>query len=215
MKDYLIYISKYLGIALIAGSVVHAGTLSEDMNRYIIIGVVGLVLFLAGEVLEELSEGGKLKIRLLVLATLLSLATGFMSGGVQHYLENPEYAGGILGIGAFVGYVTFTLKSGKKLGILSTVFTLAFSVAVFFGSVSAVKYLGIGEEAHGHSESASDSHGGAMMGEAQEKMMGGMMGEGKEKMMGDMMGDKMQDSEGKTSEKPNKDDHVDKKPHKK
>ncbi|MDI9348743.1 MAG: hypothetical protein QM537_01925 [Candidatus Symbiobacter sp.] len=202
MKEYLIYVSKYLGIALIAGSVVHAGTLSEDMNRYIIIGIVGLVLFLVGEVLEELSGGNGLKIRLLVLATLLSLATGFMSGGVQHYLENPGYAGGILGIGLIVGYVSFMLKSGKKLGVLSTVLTLAFSVAIFFGSINAVKYLDIGGSSHSHSESASEPHHSAMTDEDQDQ----------DKMTHEMSDDKTPDAH--NAEKGHANDHVDKKPHK-
>ena len=157
MKEYIIYVAKYLGIALIAGSVVHAGTLTEDMTRYILIGVAGLALFLVGEILEEMASGDKINLRIFALATLLSLATGFMSGGVQHYLENPSYAGAILGIGILVSYVTFILKSGKKFTKLSVVATVIVSLAMYFGSSQAVKFLGI-EGGTNHHAGESGSH---------------------------------------------------------
>ncbi|MCX8507123.1 MAG: hypothetical protein ORN98_11005 [Alphaproteobacteria bacterium] len=158
MKEYIIYVAKYLGIALIAGSVVHAGTLTEDMTRYILIGVAGLALFLVGEVLEEMASGDKINLRIFALATLLSLATGFMSGGVQHYLENPSYAGAILGIGILVSYVTFMLKSGKKITKLPLVITIIVSLAMSFGSFQAVKFLGIEQGPDHHAEAGGSHH---------------------------------------------------------
>jgi hypothetical protein len=106
-KSFLIYIGKYLGVALIAGSVVHIGTLENAFFRYILLGVIGLFLMVLCSILEERQKGQDINLRFLSVIIGLSFATGFLSGGVQHYLDNPLYAGFLLSVGFFVAYITY------------------------------------------------------------------------------------------------------------
>ena len=98
-KNYLVYIAKYLGVALISGSVVHIGTLQNGVMRYIVLMGIGMVLMMLGNIVEAKQLGNKINTKFLMVITGLSLATGFLSGGVQHYLDNPIYAGYLLAIG--------------------------------------------------------------------------------------------------------------------
>ena len=59
-KNFLIYICKYLGVALIAGSVVHMGTLQSDFVRYLFLMLIGLFLMLLGNILESKQNGEKI-----------------------------------------------------------------------------------------------------------------------------------------------------------
>ena len=49
---FLTYIAKYLGIALIAGSVVHIGTLQNGVTRYVVLIIIGLILTILGGLKE-------------------------------------------------------------------------------------------------------------------------------------------------------------------
>ncbi len=114
-KKYITYLLKYLGVALIAGSVVHVGTLHNGTTRYIVLGIIGLVLMISGNILESKQTGEKIDFKYFVLITTLSLATGFFSGGIQHYLDNPRYAGYLLATGLLCSYIIFFLKDKTKL----------------------------------------------------------------------------------------------------
>lgn len=51
-KNFLVYLTSYLGVALIGGSIVHVGTLDVHSTRYIVLGVIGLILMIIGSTLE-------------------------------------------------------------------------------------------------------------------------------------------------------------------
>ncbi len=106
-KNFLIYVAKYIGVALISGSVVPIGTLQNGTTRYIVLIIIGLALMLYGNLKEAKNAGEKIGMSYLLIITALSFATGFLSGGIQHYLDNPVYAGWLLGIGAIGTYVMF------------------------------------------------------------------------------------------------------------
>lgn len=129
-KSFLIYIGKYLGIALIAGSVVHIGTLQNAFFRYIFLAIIGLFLMMLSSILEAKQKKQEINFRFLSVLIGLSFATGFLSGGIQHYLDNPVYAGLLLSIGFFVAYVTFfwnqNLKPKKKNVFIVSILSLLF-----------------------------------------------------------------------------------------
>lgn len=129
-KKYIIYLLKYLGVALIAGSVVHVGTLHNGTTRYIVLGIVGLLFMLVGNVLEAKQNGEKINFRYLMIITGLSLATGFFSGGIQHYLDNPGYAGYLLATGLVFSYITFFMRDRIKLFLRNLAVVLIISVAI-------------------------------------------------------------------------------------
>ncbi len=133
-KDYLTYVAKYLGVALISGSVVHIGTLQNGITRYIVLMLIGLVLMMIGNIREAKANGQKINLNYLATITLLSFATGFLSGGVQHYLDNPSYAGWLLGLGIVITYITFFLKDKIVLKAKNTITVIIFSAALILVS---------------------------------------------------------------------------------
>lgn len=137
-SNFIIYILKYLGIALIAGSVVHVGTLSVGTTRYIILAVIGLFLMIIGNILESKQKGERINIKYLGLVTSLSLTTGFLSGGIQHYLDNPSYAGYLLGIGLIGTYITFFLKEKGLLKLKNIILVSGIGIVIILTSVYLV-----------------------------------------------------------------------------
>ena len=131
-KKFLVYLTSYLGVALIGGSIVHVGTLDIHSTRYLVLGIIGLVLMVTGNVLEAQMQREPLNIKYFGIVSALAIATGFLSGGIQHYLDNPVYAGYLLAIGLTVAYVAFARKYHLKttaLGLM-TVIALGFVIVV-------------------------------------------------------------------------------------
>lgn len=155
-KEFLIYIAKYLGVALIAGSVVHIGTLDNGTTRYFVLALIGLVLMLAGNIAEAKQTNQKINLKFFLSIIALSFATGFLSGGVQHYLDNPPYASYLLSIGLLVAYIAFFMKdkvslTGKNVAVVSVIsllllFSSQFITAEFLESF----HIELDSEAHGH-----------------------------------------------------------------
>ncbi len=133
-KKYIIYLLKYLGVALIAGSVVHVGTLENGTARYAVLGIIGLVLMLIGNIFEAKLNGEKVNLKYLIVITGLSLATGFFSGGIQHYFDNPGYAGYLLAIGLFFSYITFFIRDKIKLYLKYILIIAIISGLIIIGS---------------------------------------------------------------------------------
>jgi type III secretory pathway component EscS len=86
------------------------GAFDSHSTRYVILGVIGLVLMIIGSVFEAQTNKEALSIKYFAIVTALAIATGFLSGGIQHYLDDPVYAGYLLAIGLVVAYVTFGSK---------------------------------------------------------------------------------------------------------
>lgn len=144
-KNYLVYIAKYLGVALISGSVVHIGTLQNGVMRYIILMGIGMVLMMLGNISEAKQLGNKINTRFLLVITGLSLATGFLSGGVQHYIDNPVYAGYLLAIGGVVTYITFFMKEKSILKTKNVLLVVLLGIVIlFFSNFIINKYTEVG-----------------------------------------------------------------------
>lgn len=154
-KQYLTYAAKYLGVALIAGSIVHIGTLDSGTIRYLVLAAIGLVMMLAGNIVEALQKNQSIDAKYFVNVIGLSFATGFLSGGAQHYLDNPLYAGYLLGIGLLVSYVTFFRKDNQVLSLRDVALVGACSLFLLLsGHLVTSGILGAihldGNESHGH-----------------------------------------------------------------
>ena len=144
-KNYLIYIAKYLGVALISGSVVHIGTLEGGELRYFVLMIIGLFLMMLGNISEAKQLGDKINTKFLLVITGLSLATGFLSGGVQHYLDNPVYAGWLLAIGVVITYITFFMKEKFSLKFKNVLLVTLLGITILFLSNFVInKYTEIG-----------------------------------------------------------------------
>lgn len=95
---------------MIGGSIVHIGTLDGNSTRYIVLGIIGMVLMIIGSMFEARINKEVVGLKYFAIVTALAIATGFLSGGIQHFLDNPVYAGYLLSIGLVVAYVTFARK---------------------------------------------------------------------------------------------------------
>lgn len=121
---FLIHICKYLGIALVSGSIVHAGTLGGSSSKYIALIVVGIFLTVLGNYLEYKVKNIKIGANILFLAIFLSFGTGMLSGGIQHYSDNPAYGSILLSLGLILTFVSLAYKdfanvvSKKSLSII-------------------------------------------------------------------------------------------------
>jgi len=130
-KNYLVYIAKYLGVALIAGSVVHMGTLENGIMRYVVLLVIGVVLMMFGNITEAKQMGTRINAKFLLVITSL----GFLSGGLQHYLDDPVFAGSLLSIGVIVTYVTFFLRDKVSVKKKDVYIVICIALSIFTLSV--------------------------------------------------------------------------------
>lgn len=136
-KKFIIHILSYLGVALIGGSIVHIGTLDGGSLRYVILGCIGVMLMIIGSVLEAQTNKEPVNIKYLGIVTALAISTGLLSGGIQHFLDNPMYAGYLLAVGLVVSYISFAGKyhaNTTTLGII-TVAILALIVVITSNTV--------------------------------------------------------------------------------
>lgn len=125
------YLMYFLGVGLIAGSIVH---LPIDPSKYSILMVVGIVIFIAASFLNEViiekkSMSVQDVVRIIVLSLFLSLGIGMMSGGIQHFSEVKEYAtylipiGFILSLFSYIFYKKIKL-TGKQIALVVTICAL-------------------------------------------------------------------------------------------
>ena len=107
---YVTHLLSYLGVALLGGSIVHIGTLDAGNTRYVTLGCVGLAMMIIGSVLEARISKEAISVTYVGTITALAVSTGLLSGGIQHFLDNPVYAGYLLATGIIVSYLAFASK---------------------------------------------------------------------------------------------------------
>jgi hypothetical protein len=141
-NNFIVHLCKYLGIALVSGSIVHAGTLGGNTHKYIILIIVGILLTVYGNYLEHKVQNLKISKGFIILAVLLSFGTGMLSGGIQHYSDNPDFGSVLLSLGLLITFLAFAYKdfskviSKKAIGIMAIT-----SLASFFILSSIGNYI--------------------------------------------------------------------------
>jgi hypothetical protein len=142
-SSHFAMILKYSGISFISGAVNH-GFFSGE--RSVITALLGVVLFLAGAVMEHKlsdnpNETNDKLFKTLFLGTVLSIGLGFFTGGLQHFPDSPERSSWVVPLGfalsvmALVG--TQQMRATKSIvmyGVLATLLVTALSWA-------ALRYL--------------------------------------------------------------------------
>ena len=109
-KSFASHILRYVGVGLISGSIVHAGTLGGDISRYLILIALGIIAFTVGTYLENENKIDKKFISFILISIIVSIGTGMVSGGTQHYLDGPVFASIILPIGLLISYVAYLCR---------------------------------------------------------------------------------------------------------
>ncbi|MFZ5826392.1 MAG: hypothetical protein ACOY94_19030 [Bacillota bacterium] len=152
---YLTYLSLFLGMGLISGAIVH---MPVDPVRYTIIMVVGAVMFGFASFVNDLAGKDRLTAaivaRSLFFALLLSMGIGMISGGVQHFSDNPGYSASLIPAGFGLSLFAFILKNEVKLSVKRiygiVLIFLALAVPLKF-TLDYVAHNIVGEsDSHGH-----------------------------------------------------------------
>ena len=122
-KSFASHILRYVGVGLISGSMVHAGTLGGGSTKYIILIILGMVTFAIGTYLENENRVDKKFLSFIFISIAVSIGTGMVSGATQHYLDGPVYASILLPFGLLIAYIAFLYRdfksvfSFKKIGV--------------------------------------------------------------------------------------------------
>ncbi len=111
LRPYAIYVALYLGVALAGGSIVH---LPLDPARYLLLGGIGVVVFIAASVADARQRhaaglegpGGGMG-RFVGWSVLLSIGLGMLSGSIQHFIDFPHYAAVLLPLGVPVSLAAY------------------------------------------------------------------------------------------------------------
>lgn len=152
---YVSYVSLFLGMGLISGSLVH---MPVDPVRYTLIMLVGVVLFGFASFISDISKQPDLTlggiIRVLGFSLLLSVGIGMISGGVQHFSDNPEWATLLIPMGLTLSLVSFILKNNVNLSVKRV-----YAIALILLAVTVPLKVGLDYMAVTTIESG-DSHGG-------------------------------------------------------
>jgi len=147
-KAFTSHILRYVGIALISGSIVHTGTLGGGVTKYIVFIVAGIIAFVVGTIMEK----GKTKINLeyILISVGLAIGVGMVSGGTQHYFDGPIYASFLIPFGLLLGYITYVFlekrdQLNKKRIVTMTIVSLGL-VVILYGIAHTLPVI---EDHHG------------------------------------------------------------------
>lgn len=114
---YLVYVIYFLGIGMTSSGIV---LMPFNPMRYSIILGVGLSLFLAGSIFNEIVIDKRHlsayeSIKLVVVSLTLAIGIGMISGGISHFKESPTYVSYLIPIGIVVSFISFTIKNAFTL----------------------------------------------------------------------------------------------------
>jgi len=173
-KPYFSYLSMFLGMGLISGSIVHAA--QPDMRSYALaLMAVGAALFAFGSYLNEvLFKTGILGdnvLKYVLVSLLLAIGIGMVSGAAQHFYDTPLFASYSAPIGVFISSLAFAIRQGyvlhRKSWLMMIVAGLAFAAVFRLGLRAYAESLPASAGHHGaaaasaHGDEGADSHHGA------------------------------------------------------
>lgn len=162
LLPFFAYFLLLASTSFIAGGIVHLG-LGENTAYYLALAVLGVVCFTVGNYLQKFvlrknTRPTNLGAFLLV-SFVLSVGMGMMTGGVQHYLDNPAYSSVLIPVGLILAVLAFLSREGVKLGpklpaLMGGTVAVA---ALLFGGLStigrAITVPGTAGHAHGSATS--------------------------------------------------------------
>ncbi|MDQ0194155.1 hypothetical protein [Paenibacillus wynnii] len=114
---YLVYVIYFLGIGMTSSGIV---LMPFNAVRYSIILIIGLSLFLAGSIFNEIvinhhKMNAAESVKLITLSLTLALGIGMISGGISHFKESPMYVAYLIPMGIVISFISFILKNNLKL----------------------------------------------------------------------------------------------------
>lgn len=136
---YLVYIIYFLGIGMTSSGIV---LMPFNVMRYSIILFIGLSLFIAGSVFNEVvidnhHMSAIESIKLVIFSLTLAIGIGMISGGISHFKESPTYVSYLIPLGIIISFISFTLKNNfilnKKEKLMVFAGIAIFSIIIFVG----------------------------------------------------------------------------------
>ncbi len=135
---YLVYVIYFLGIGMTSSGIV---LMPFNPVRYSIILGIGLSLFIAGSVFNEIvinnhNLSAKESIKLVFFSLTLAIGIGMISGGISHFKESPTYVSFLIPLGLMISFVSFAIKNNftltkrEKLILFFTVTALALIIFI-------------------------------------------------------------------------------------
>jgi uncharacterized protein (DUF305 family) len=113
------YLFTFVGMGLVAGSVVHFGQ-TDQIPRFLSIGMVGMALFILSSYIQEkllndrsVQKGSPL--HYVFYSLILAIGIGMISGGTQHFVDFPIYASYLLPIGFLLALVAYVIRNNLSL----------------------------------------------------------------------------------------------------
>lgn len=110
LLPFFAYFLLLASTSFIAGGIVHLG-LGENTAYYLALAVLGVVCFTVGNYLQEFVLRKKTRPTnlgaFLLVSFVLSVGMGMMTGGVQHYLDNPAYSSVLIPVGLILAVLAF------------------------------------------------------------------------------------------------------------
>jgi len=154
---YLSYVALFLGMGLISGSIVH---MPVSPVRYSLIMLIGVAMFGFASFVSDIAKQENLTsagiVRALLFSLLVSVGIGMMSGGIQHWEENPTYSAMLIPSGLGLSLFSFIVKNNVRLSVkrfygvvllfIVLAIPLKFTLDYMAGSVAQTE----GGGGHGH-----------------------------------------------------------------
>ena len=141
-KNFTSHILRYVGVGLISGSVVHAGTLGGNLAQYIFFIILGIAAFVIGTYLENQSKIDKNFLSFILISVIVSIGTGMVSGGTQHYLDGPVFASIILPSGLLIAYIAFLYRDFRgELSAKRVVTAICITLLLGFALYTTAHYI--------------------------------------------------------------------------
>ncbi|WP_221088371.1 hypothetical protein [Deinococcus aquaedulcis] len=160
LLPFFSYFLLLASTSFIAGGIVHVG-LGENTAYYLTLAVVGVVCFTAGNYLQEfVLRANRRPMNLasfLLISFVLSVGMGMMTGGVQHFLDNPTYSSVLIPVGLLLSVLAFLAREGVRLGrkLPALVGGIVATAALLFGTLSGVARAIAVPGSQGHSHGAA------------------------------------------------------------
>jgi hypothetical protein len=125
------HLLRYVGVGLISGSIVHAGTLGGSNSRYTTLIICGIVAFAVGVFLEERERLAEVLGPYVALSVIVSVGTGMIGGGIQHFTDGPNFAAILIPLGFCIALLSYMFRDYR------TMFSLRYVCVITLGSVLA------------------------------------------------------------------------------
>lgn len=153
---YVNYVLLFLGMGLISGAIVH---MPMDPFRYTLVLGIGAAMFgfatfindFRGQ--DQMTAGAVAKS--LACSLVLSVGIGMISGGIQHFSDNPAYSAMLIPLGFGLSLFSFVIKHNPKLSAKRTYAVIAIFIVLAMPLKMGLDYI-VGDTP----VEATDGHGG-------------------------------------------------------